>query len=89
MTIEERIKKDPAGFQSLMETKTADIKAALDELSARLDVIFGGAIKEYCESEQVEADMDHVSDYKAMNKIITGQLDVIIADHIKEKRKDI
>ncbi len=89
MTIEERIKKDPTGFQSLMETKTADIKAALDELSARLDVIIGGAIKEYCENEQVEADMDHVSDYKAMNKIITGQLDVMIADHIKEKRKDI
>ena len=89
MTIEERIKKDPAGFQSLMETKTADIKAALDELSARLDVIIGGAIKEYCENEQVEADLTHVSDYKAMNKIITGQLDVMIADHIKEKRKDI
>ena len=89
MTIEERIIKDPTGFQSFMETKTADIKAALDELSARLDVIIGGAIKEYCEREQVEADMDHVSDYKARNKIITGQLDVMIADHIKEKRKDI
>ena len=89
MTIEERIKKDPTGFQSLMETKTSDIKAALDELSARLDVIIGGAIKEYCENEQVEANMDHVSDYKAMNKIITGQLDMMIADHIKEKRKDI
>ena len=89
MTIEERIKKDPAGFQSLMETKTSDIKAALDELSARLDVIIGGAIKEYCENEQVEADLAHVSDYKAMNKIITAHLDAIIADHIKEKRKDI
>ena len=89
MIIEERIKNDPTGFQSLMETKTSDIKAALDELSARLDVIIGGAIKEYCENEQVEADLAHVSDYKVTNRIITGQLDAIIADHIKEKRKDI
>lgn len=89
MTIEERIKKDPTGFQALMETKTADIKSALDELSAKLDVIIGGAIKEYCESEQLEADLKNIPDYKAMNKIITGQLDAIIAEHIKEKRKDL
>ena len=89
MTIEQSIKNDPAKFQAVLETKVPDIKSALNDLSAQLDVIIGGAIKEYCKSEQVEADLNNVSSYKAMNKIITGKLDEVIADHVKEKRADL
>jgi hypothetical protein len=33
--------------------------------------------------------MSAIPSYKAMNKIITGKLDKIIGEHIKEKRKDL
>ena len=89
MTIEQSIKNDPAKFQATLESKVPDIQSALNDLSAKLDVIIGGAIKEYCESEQVEADLNSVSSYKAMNKLITGKLDEIIAEHVKVKRADL
>ena len=54
-----------------------------------LSLIIGGAIREYCESEQVEADLNSISAYKTMNKMITGKLDEVIADHVKAKRADL
>lgn len=89
MTIEESIKRDPSKFQAILVTKVPDVKAAMNDLSAKLDVIFGGAIKEYCEAEGVEADMNDIPTYKTMNKLITGKLDQLIGDHIREKRKDL
>ena len=47
MTIEESIKTNPTPFEEIMDTKAPEIKAALIELSAQLDVIINGAIKEY------------------------------------------
>ena len=61
----------------------------MQELSIRLDEIFNGAIKEYCEAEGVEAEIADIPSYKTMNKIITGKLDIMIGEHIKEKRKDL
>lgn len=89
MTIEESIKKDPTKFQKILDTKEADVKAAMNDLSAKLDVIFGAAIKEYCEQTGTEADVNAIPTYKTMNKMITGKLDVLIGEHIKEKRKDL
>ena len=89
MTIEESIKRDPSKFQTVLETKAPDVNAAMNDLSARLDVIFGGAIREYCEAEGVEADVDAIPTYKTMNKLITGKLDELIGDHIRLKRKDL
>lgn len=89
MTIEESIKKDPSKFQAIVDTKEAAVKAAMQELSVKLDAIFNGAIKEYCEAEGVEADIAAIPTYKTMNKIITGKLDIMIGEHIKEKRKDL
>lgn len=89
MTIEESIKTNPTQFEKIMETKAPEIKAALIELSAQLDVIINGAIKEYSSETGAEVDMSAIPSYKAMNKIITGKLDKIIGEHIKEKRKDL
>ena len=89
MTIEESIQKDPTKFEAVLETKVPDLKAAMNELSAKLDVIFGAAIREYCAAEGVEADVNAIPAYKTMNKMITGKLDAMIGEHIKEKRKDL
>ena len=89
MTIEESIKTNPTPFEEIMDTKAPEIKAALKDLSAQLDVIINGAIKEYSTETGAEVDMSAIPSYKAMNKIITGKLDKIIGEHIKEKRKDL
>ena len=89
MTIEESIKKNPTPFDEIMDTKAPEIKAALKELSSQLDIIINGAIKEYAAETGAEVDMSAIPSYKAMNKIITGKLDKIIGEHIKEKRKDL
>ena len=89
MTIEESIKTNPTQFEEIMETKAPEIKAALIELSAQLDVIINGAIKEYAAETGAEVDMSAIPSCKAMNRIITGKLDKIIGEHIKEKRKDL
>jgi hypothetical protein len=72
-----------------MDTKAPEIKAALKELSSQLDIIINGAIKEYSSETGADVDMSAIPSYKAMNKIITGKLDKIIGEHIKEKRKDL
>lgn len=89
MTIEESIKRDPSKFQEIIDAKAPEVRTAMQELSAKLDVIFGTAIKEYCEAEGVEADVNAIPTYKTMNKMITGKLDALIGEHIKEKRKDL
>ena len=89
MTIEESVKKDPQGFREVLDARTRDIKDALNGLSARLDVIIGGAIREYAEKTGTETDFNSIPSYKAMNKIITGKLDEMIREHTAEKRKDL
>ena len=89
MTIEESIKTNPTPFEEIMDKKTPEIKSALKELSTQLDMIINGAIKEYAAETGAEVDMSAIPSYKAMNKIITGKLDKIIGEHIKEKRKDL
>lgn len=89
MTIEESIKTNPTLFEEIMDTKAPEIKTALNELSAKLDVIINGAIKEYTAKTDTKVDMDAIPSYKAMNRIITGKLDKMIGEHIKEKRKDL
>lgn len=89
MTIEESVKKDPAKFQAVLEQKKPDVQAALKELSVRFDEIIGGAIRAYCESEHVEAEFEKIPEYKTMNKLITEKLDEVIAEHVREKRKDL
>lgn len=89
MTIEESVVKDSSKFEAVLATKVSDVQSAIRDLSAKLDVIYGGAIREYCEAEQVEANVDDIPSYKTVNKLITGQLDFLIGEHIKEKRKDL
>ena len=89
MTIEESVKKDPQGFREILDARTGDIKGALNDLSAKLDVIIGGAIREYGEKTGTEVDISNIPSYKALNKIITGKLDDMIGEHIAEKRKDL
>ena len=89
MTIEESIKKDPTKFQAALETAVPDVKKAMDDLSVKLDEIFGKTIKDYCAAENVEANIDDIPTYKTMNKMITEKLDVLIGEQVKEKRKNL
>ena len=89
MTIEEAVQKDPNGFQEILETRSPDIRDALQELSLKLDGIIGGAIREYAGNNGVEADVSQIPSYKTLNWIITGKLDALISEHIREKRKDL
>ena len=89
MTIEEKVIQNPEEFQTILDSKTADIKAALQALSSQLDVIFNGAIKEYCEKSGATFEISAIPSYKMTNKLITGKLDGMIKEHIAEKRKDL
>ena len=89
MTIDESVQKDPQGFREILDNRTKDIKDALNDLSAKLDVIIGGAIREYREKTGTEVDFGSIPSYKSMNKIITGKLDEMIREHTAEKRKDL
>ena len=89
MTIEESVSKTPEKFQAILDSATPAIKAAMNELSAKLDAIFAGAIREYCEAEHVESSIAAIPTYKTMNKLITGKIDELIKEHTKDKRKDI
>ena len=68
MTIEESIKTNPTQFEEIMDSKAPEIKAALIDLSAKLDVIINGAIKEYCAEPGAEVKMDAIPSYKAMTR---------------------
>ena len=89
MTIEESIIREPGKFQKIIDNKAPEVRTAMQELSAKLDVIFGAAIKEYCEKTGAEANVNAIPTYKTMNKMITGKLDALIGEHIKAKRKDL
>ena len=89
MTIEESVKSNPEKFQKIMDAKAPEMQKALVELSAKLDVIIGSAVKEYCEAEKVEFVIGDVPTYKNMNRIISRKIDDVTREHIKEKRKDI
>ena len=41
------------------------------------------------EKRGAEADVTAIPTCKTMNKLITGKLDALIGEHIKEKRKDL
>ena len=89
MTIEENVKKDSTKFQAVLEGTTPAVQEALSELSGKLDSIFGGVIKQYAESEQLEVNMEEIPTYKTINTLITGKIDEIVKEYIKEKRNDI
>lgn len=89
MTIEESVKNNPEKFQAILDSKVPAIKAAMNELSVKLDGVFGSAIREYCEKEHVEADITAIQTYKTLNRMITGKIDEQVKEHIKDKRKDI
>ena len=89
MTIEESVRNNPEKFQAILDTKDDAVREAMRELSVKLDFIFNGAIKEYCDAESCDAKIEDIPTYKTLNKLITGKIDVLIKDHIKDKRKDI
>ena len=89
MTIEESVKNNPEKFQAILETKVPAVKEAMNELSKKLDIIFNGAIKEYCDAEGCDAKIEDITTYKTLNKLITGQIDALVKEHVKNKQKDI
>ena len=89
MTIEESVKNNPEKFQAILETKVPAVKEAMNELSKKLDIVFNGAIKEYCDAEGCDAKIEDIPTYKTLNKLITGQIDALVKEHVKNKRKDI
>ena len=89
MTIEEKIQSDASGFEAELDKKVPEIQEAMKELSVKLDRIINSAIAAYCEEIGAEMDINSLPTYKTMNKVITGKLDTIIAEYIKEKRKNL
>lgn len=89
MTIEESVKQDPSKFQAVLDNATPAIEDALKEISMKFDVIFGGVIRQYAESEHVEAEIGDIPTYKTVNRLITGRIDELVKEYIKDKRKDI
>ncbi len=89
MTIEESVKANPEKFVEMVAKDTPEVKEAMNELSKRLDVIFNNTLREYCEAEHVEMNIADIPTYKTVNRIITGKIDELVKEHIKDKRKDI
>ena len=89
MTIEEKVQVDASGFEAELDKKVPEIQEALKDLSVKLDQIIGSAIAAYCKETGAEMDINSLPTYKAMNKVITGKLDSVIAEYIKEKRKNL
>ena len=93
-TIVRTVVYDDAGFFYFVRANRDDEfgRATLIEISGG-GVEEGGdllaAIKDYCEQTGAEADVNAIPTYKTMNKMITGKLDALIGEHIKEKRKDL
>ncbi|MCR5061219.1 MAG: hypothetical protein K6A80_09365 [Saccharofermentans sp.] len=85
-TIEESVRDDSTKFEALLKTKTPEFKKALEEFSVRLDSIIGAMLKEYCDAENVEMNIEEAKSYKTTNRLITGKLDAVIGEHIKDKR---
>ena len=89
MTIEESVRNNPGKFQTIINTKEPEVREALNELSAKLDVSFNGVINEYCDAEGCEVKIEDIPDYKTMNRLITGKIDELVKEHIRNKRGDI
>ena len=89
MTIEESVKANPEKFQKTLDGTAPELQEALNNLSSKLDVIFGKAIKEYCEAEGVDSKLEDIPSYKIVNRMITGKIDEVVKEHIQGKRKDI
>ena len=89
MNIEESVRNNPEKFQAILETKVPAVREAMKELSTKLDIIFNGAIREYCNAEGCEAKIEDIPTYKTLNKLITGKIDELVKEHIRDKRKDI
>ena len=89
MTIEESIKNNPEKFGKILDNTAPALKEAMNELSAKLDMIFNRAIMEYCKAEGCDAKIEDIPTYKTLNKMITGKIDEVTREHIKDKRKDI
>lgn len=89
MNIEESVRSNSEKFQAVLDLKEDAIREALDDLSEKLDIIFNGAIMEYCDAEGCEAKIEEISNYKTLNRMITGKIDELVKAHIEVKRKDI
>ena len=87
MTIEESVKKDPQGFRDILDIRTKDIKDALNDLSAKLDGIIGGAIREYGEKAGTEVDINSIPSYKT-NGFFPGPARPVTGRRLWEANQD-
>ena len=84
--LEESVKANPEKFQEMVDKDAPEVKEAMNELSRRLDVIFNDTIREYCDVEGCEANIEDIPTYKTVNRLITGKIDELVKEHIKDKR---
>ena len=87
--IEERIKEDPVRFKEIFGGKKEDVAFALKDLSQKLDIIIWSAISDYAKEENVDVNLEEITSYKNLNKLIAKQLDGYIAEFLLQKRKDV
>ncbi len=87
--IEERIKENPERFKEIFNGKKEDVAFALKDLSQKLDIVIWSAICDYAKEENVEANLEEITSYKNLNKLIAKQLDGYIAEFLIQKRKAV
>lgn len=90
-TLEQSIENNPEEFAALIDKAEPEVKQAMEELSVRLDAIFGAKIRAYADERGIEVSDGEAfgKDYREMNRIICGMLDKVIGAHIKEKRSNM
>lgn len=89
--LEQSIENNPEEFAAIIDETAPEVKQAMEELSKRLDAIFGAKIRAYAAEKGVELDDGEKfgKSYHEMNRIICGKLDKMIGEHIKEKRANM
>ena len=87
--IEAKVKQNPEVFEEVFKSRKEDIAFALKDLSQKLDIVIWGAITEYADKEGVQVNLEEISSYKTLDKLITKQLDEYIGEFLLQKRKVI
>ena len=87
MTIEESVKKNPEVFEKIMKGKKEDLVYDFKDLAQKLDIIIWAAMAEYAKEQGVEANVQKVADYTAVNKIVSSDLDATMKEFLVAQGK--
>ena len=70
-----------------MKGKKEDLVYAFKDLAQKLDIIIWAAMAEYAKEQGVEANVQKVADYTAVNKIVSSDLDATMKEFLVAQGK--